>query len=943
MKTLLKLLFVAIIHSLVFPSLFFGKDNSYGTQKVYLSGKGCDDMEEWDFKCSEGMNSGFWTKIGVPSCWEMQGFGYYNYGQDIPKHDEIGYYKTTFIADKSWCGKLIQIVFEGSMTDTEMKINGHLAGPVHQGAFYCFKRDISKYIKFGKKNLVEIKVRKMSTNESINWAERKADFWVFGGIFRPVYLEISPKLRITHTAFDARCDGSLHADIYLNKTLKNISVLIDVLDEDGHVAGRVQAPENSVAEYNDVLSWASCKLHIDGKINGIKPWSNEYPNLYTAVISVKQSGKTIYQMSQKLGFRTIQIIPTDGIYLNGRKIRIKGVNRHCAWPTSGRTTSKKLSIKDVKLIKDMNMNAVRMSHYSPDKHFLDACDSLGLMVLDELTSWSLPAYDTKAGTILANELLRFDVNHPSIIMWDNGNEGGTNPDLDKIFPTFDIQKRKVIHPWGWSADTTINTLHYISYNHGIKSTFQARDIFMPTECLHGLYDGGAGAGLEDFWTHMMDIPNCAGLFIWDFADECIVRTDKGGKVDAETFWAADGILGPYRQKEGSYYTIKNIWSPIQLEPFSMTKDWNGKLLLHNEYVFTNLKDCYIKYSLLKFNSLMVPLTESYSKLETCPNIPAGETRYMDLKLPEDWANCDILKVEVYDYNDHKLSTWTYDIAKPKNIAPKIDLAVPVEVEGDYFVLHTDSLTVKISKLDGMLKEVKKMGCEIAIKNGPKLLYPDSKLLKPEVKVDNENKSVSVTYLSKKNYKGFKTVLYSFTWMLGSNDILKLDYKYQRPSKKPIDFEGITFEYPEKDVSGCRLFARGPYRVYKNRLRGVNLGLWNKKYNDTRTGINWNYPEFKGYYSNFYGMRILGSMPFEVYSASVDIYLHLFTPSSYELPEKYNGRFPSYPDGDLSFLDAIPGIGTKFKTAEELGPEGQKSFARNRFDTYPIHNILYFKF
>ncbi len=124
------------------------------SQIVYLSGTGSDRTVDWDFYCTGGQNSGRWTTIPVPSNWELQGFGNYNYGTDKNKADEEGLYRHRFFAPAGWKGQTIEIVFEGSMTDTKVKINGKPAGPVHQGAFYRFSYDISKWIKPGKENLL---------------------------------------------------------------------------------------------------------------------------------------------------------------------------------------------------------------------------------------------------------------------------------------------------------------------------------------------------------------------------------------------------------------------------------------------------------------------------------------------------------------------------------------------------------------------------------------------------------------------------------------------------------------------------------------------------------------------------------------------------------------------------------------------------------------------
>jgi beta-galactosidase/beta-glucuronidase len=150
-------------------------------------------------------------------------------------------------------------------------------------------------------------------------------------------------------------------------------------------------------------------------------------------ISLLQNGKAVHVVEKKIGFRTVEVKLRDGVYVNGTKVKFKGVNRHSFWPTSGRTTSKAVSLLDVQLMKDMNMNAVRMSHYPPDDHFLDTCDSLGLFVMDELAGWH-GNYDTPTGTKRLEELMEHDENHPSVIFWINGNEGGHNYELDPIFP-----------------------------------------------------------------------------------------------------------------------------------------------------------------------------------------------------------------------------------------------------------------------------------------------------------------------------------------------------------------------------------------------------------------------------------------------------------------------------------------------------------------------------
>ncbi|RZJ77923.1 MAG: glycoside hydrolase family 2, partial [Chryseobacterium sp.] len=186
---------------------------SQETVRTYLSGPDKDHTVEWDFYCSDGRMSGAWSKIPVPSNWELQGFGTYNYGHDKDKAKEQGIYRHEFRIGNI-IGKKVFIVFEGAMTDTRVTVNGQPAGDVHQGGFYRFKYEITALLKSEGKNKLEVTVDKMSANPSINNAERKSDFWVFGGIFRPVYLETVPHKFIERVAVNANADGSFQLDVY---------------------------------------------------------------------------------------------------------------------------------------------------------------------------------------------------------------------------------------------------------------------------------------------------------------------------------------------------------------------------------------------------------------------------------------------------------------------------------------------------------------------------------------------------------------------------------------------------------------------------------------------------------------------------------------------------------------------------------------------------------
>lgn len=275
------------------------------TQKLFLSGTGSDHTVNWQFYCTAGNNSGKWTTIPVPSNWEFQGFGKYNYGlaKDSLRGKEQGLYKYEFNVPASWQGKAINIVFDGSMTDTEVKLNGKSAGPIHQGSFYRFKYDVSALLNYGKSNLLEVTVSKHSANASVNAAERKGDFWIFGGIFRPVFLEAAPKSHITYYAVDAKANGNLKTQLRLASV------------KSGTVTGQVYtlAGQKFGAPFSVKVNAGDTVANISTHVVSPKLWSPEFPNLYNVVFTLNENGKPVHIVKQRIGFRTVELREHDGI------------------------------------------------------------------------------------------------------------------------------------------------------------------------------------------------------------------------------------------------------------------------------------------------------------------------------------------------------------------------------------------------------------------------------------------------------------------------------------------------------------------------------------------------------------------------------------------------------------------------------------------------------
>jgi len=891
--------------------LFASFSNAQQKQIQYLSGIDAAHTVQWDFFCTAGRNSGDpiaigWKKIQVPCCWEQQGFGNYNYGRDYKTngknarfYDEQGMYKYQFNVPASWKGKNINIVFDGSMTDTEVKINGKLAGEIHRGAFYRFRYDISSLLFFDKPNTLEVTVSKMSSDASVNNAERLADYWVFGGIFRPVWLEATPKTYIDHMGIDAKHDGKFSIQLWPKGLTQNAFIVTTITDAARNIVAKIKAPVSKTGE--PVIVNAQCR--------NIKQWTSETPDLYDAnVVLQDATGKKLYELNEKFGFRTIEIKRGQGVYINGTQVKFKGVNRHCFWPETARTLSNEEQLKDVLLLKEMNMNAVRCSHYPPDKYFLQLCDSLGIYVLDELAGWQ-KAYSTKAGEPLVKELVLRDLNHPSIIFWDNGNEGGTNKELDDDFVKWDFQQRPVIHPHHrpGNAFNGIDCNHYEDF-YSTQKILDDSLIYMPTEFLHAQDDGGGGAAMEDFWELHWRSQKSAGGFIWAMVDEAVVRTDLNNVLDANGLNANDGILGPHREKEGSFYALRKIFSPIKLNLSNqLPEKFSGEIEVENRFHFLNTDQCKFYWALVDFSKPFDRFdgyTVRQKGISASPNIVPLQKGLLKINLPADYENYDALVIVIKDNYGKEIYKWISKIKDnisllDKFVTPGSDSTFIKETDSTY-TLTGGEVSMVFDKRTGNLITTRNTANDyvLSFKNGPVLVKGVASLVSSKTYSEANNAVAEFFYSGDLKY---------VRWKINGSGWTRMEYEYTVSGDQ--SFSGISFNYPENYVLGARWLGKGPCRQWKNRMAGTEINVWQNLYNNTHTGYSpVIYPEFKGYYGEVSWME-LNTVEGKFYIASPDTGLFVRLFDFYALSDALKPH-PEIPVGNISFLDCIPPIGTK---------------------------------
>jgi hypothetical protein len=959
------------------------------TERQYLSGKGVDDAVPWDFVCSAGMNANTPSTIMVPSNWELQGFGIYNYGRDQNRGGwprVQGKYRRTFAVPAGWAGKSVSLVFDGVMTDTQAFINGEPAGPMHQGGFYRFRYDVTKLVKPGESNLIEVTVDDESANASVNNAERRGDYWNFGGIYRPVYLEAAPPVHIERVAIDARADGAFALDAYVRPGETPLRLSARLLDLQGRQAGNAAEAMLGTGQAGPA--------RLATRLANPRQWTAETPNLYQVEVNVGTAdGSILHTHKQRFGFRTIEVrrnVPAapatapaaantpapatvaatttapsaEGLFVNGQRILLKGANRHSFHPDSGRALSEAISREDILLMQSMNMNAVRMSHYPPDEHFLDLCDELGMYVLDELAGWH-QKYDTPTGHRLVEQMVTRDVNHPCILFWDNGNEGGWNTDLDSDFAQWDPQKRPVLHPW--DPFRGVDTKHYPVFTlHRQKAA--GNDLYMPTEMLHGLYDGGAGASLDDYWKVIRESRVGGGGFIWALVDESVRRTDQNGRLDSKGNLAPDGIVGPYREKEGSFYTIKELWSPI------VVTRQGDDFVVENRYGFLDAKDCTYTFEyrqMPRANGVIAEMRVAYRhEAKTEGSIPPGQSGKLIVpRLPPATfpANFEVMALTIKDPAGRELWTYTWP---DREIAGNFDWLLRNTSSASITQRETaETLAVRVggagglsldfSKETGQIVAVARDGKSFSLSKGPRLfqglpqpepgarggrgpaaalpaLPPAPKLSSLTPRMEGEDLLITAEYEG-----DLRRVVYR----VRPNGWLTMDYVYELAG--PRDYFGIAFDYPESQVRSMRYLGEGPFRVWKNRLAGGTLGVWDKVFNDTSTGepspeaaSRFEYPEFKGYYAGVRWAQLqTAEGPLTVLidqgngapgdGAVPPLYLQVLTP---RMPAAQNALRSGVNIGQagLAVLHAIPPIGNKFDYANVTGPQAQRAVGNGEY-------------
>jgi beta-galactosidase len=593
-----------------------------------------------------------WDEIGVPSNWQMKGYGTpiytnikYPYSintEEIPgidhKYNPVGSYQTRFKIPEEWREREIFIHFRGVKSAFYLWINGEKVG-YSQGSMTPAEFNITKYVN-SSDNIIAVEVYRWSDGSYLE----DQDMWRLSGIYRDVFLFATPKIHIRDFYVSSELDKR-YKDALLNIKVK-IRNYSDS-DSDNYTLGvRLLAPNQSENSKNfleqsfDITKCSEITLELSTKISNPMKWTCETPHLYDLIFLLYDSGDNIIEVEHnKFGFRKIELKEDGGLYINGKSVILKGVNRHEHDPDEGRTVSLKRMEEDIKLVKRNNINAIRTSHYPNHPHFYDLCDQYGIYVIDECNLEShglrdhLPDDDPlwlDACLDRMRNMVERDKNHPCIIIWSLGNEAGFGDVFASMKET--TLKRDTTRPIHYEGDYYNKITDIISYMYYPPKTlkrlakgFLRKDETRPVMlCEYAHAMGNSLGNFKEYIDIFKKKSNCIGGFIWDLIDQGIRKHTKSG----EEFWAyggdfgdepndknycINGIVMPDRKPNPSLFEVKKNYQDITV----FEKDLiNGEVEIYNEYRFISLESISLHWELTENGKIIE--TGDIASLEIAP-------------------------------------------------------------------------------------------------------------------------------------------------------------------------------------------------------------------------------------------------------------------------------------------------------------------------------------
>ena len=622
----------------------------------------------------EGFQGGGFRPITVPSNWALLGFEEPIYSRARRGGD--GFYALRFRAPDTMLGKRVLLHFGGVWASAEVWLNGAPLGR-HDSGFTGFAYDVTANLKLGADNRLAVRVRQFTRDSVFD----TNDDWALGGIYRDVWLEAMPSAAYidrveTTTTFDAQFrDADLNLRVLVSSG-RGVSAPAAPNAPAAQAGGRGapagggrggNAAQNQGYELRAILIAPDGKevqrtvMAIPGhrgtardtlltmRVAAPQHWTAETPNLYHLTVELAQGGAATHARTSGVGFR--QVSTANGVLrINGQAVKLRGVCRHDESPDVGRATRREDWLQDLRLMKAANINMVRTSHYPPAEGFIELCDEMGMYVLDEVPmgfgggTGDDPSY-MAAGMLRGQETVARDRNHPSVIVWDIGNE---NPftamhlavirlvkALDPTRPVLMPQRTDDFLP----PEIDILAPHYRPPSALDRMAAHSNRPVISTEYTHAYAEDGFG-GMEESWRALTKHPSGAGAAIWMWQDQGLTRTRTGANGQPQKYlqivtdgW--DGIVRADRTPQRDYWEVRAVYAPVAVpeEPLHfLPGQAQVRVPIRNDYDFTELSTVGVHWSLMADDR---ELAKGDSKVNAAPHaigylaLPVGAIRRVE--------------------------------------------------------------------------------------------------------------------------------------------------------------------------------------------------------------------------------------------------------------------------------------------------------------------------
>ncbi len=630
-----------------------------------------------------------WDDITVPANWEIEGFGlpiYTNIVYPFPKnppyldneYNPVGTYRRTFDLKKEWLDKQVILNLSSVSGYTRVFINGEEVG-MTKVAKSPSEFDVTPFIRQGK-NLIAIQVFRWHDGSYIE----DQDFWRLSGLEQDVFLYTLPKLTVWDFFLDAGLDENYQKGVFNAQIkLKNFSTNQKV---DGFVLLQLFKVGEIKAIYEEEKTIDSGKLSVNfnATINTIDKWSAESPTLYDCVITLKDAeGEVSMITSEQVGFRKVEIKDAQ-LMINGVPVLVKGVNLHIHDDVLGHVPSMETMMKDIRLMKQNNINAVRTSHYPQNPLWYKLCDQYGLYLVDEANIETHdmgaelqgpfdksvhPAYLEEWAPAHLDRMKRLvlrDKNHPSVIIWSMGNECGNGPvfyEGYKWIKEYDNTRPVQFEQAGENPNTDIVSPMYPSIEYMERyAASNAERPFIMCEYSHAM--GNSNGNFQKYWDIIMSSPHMQGGFIWDWVDQGLKTEDENGvywayggdlgglNLQHDENFCANGLVSANRTPHPGLVEVKKVYQNIIFD----YDQKSGSLSINNMFDFTDLSSFDFEYQLLKNGK------EQIRKAFTLKVAP-HEKVSKKLKLPTTGEGEYLLNVYAYTRDKSELIPGGHEIAR----------------------------------------------------------------------------------------------------------------------------------------------------------------------------------------------------------------------------------------------------------------------------------------